>query len=126
MNLVPGQVATENGAVHVRGEGWSCQLSPENARKVQQAGSRGVVLGARHSAIRLHPTEVPNAIPGRVYTVEPTGDVTYAHVQVGSSVLVVSAPPSLRLAPDDPVWLEPDQATLHLFDGETQMALKAS
>ena len=64
-------------------------------------------------------------MPGRVYTVEPTGDITYAHVQLGWAIVVVSVAPGLRLAPDDPVWIDFDQARLHLFDGRTEQALAA-
>lgn len=38
-------------------------------------------------------------------------------------MVVVSVPPQLRLEADAPVWLEPRQAALHLFDGETLHAL---
>ena len=32
----------------------------------------------------------------------------------------------MQLKPDEPVWIEFDQDRMHLFDGETQMALKAA
>ena len=54
-----------------------------------------------------------------------TGDVTYAHVWLGRAIVVVSVAPGLRLAPDDPVWIDFDQARLHLFDGRTEQALAA-
>ena len=123
MNLVTAEVRQENGHAVLHKEGWSCRLSPENGRKALRSSTQEVVLGARHSTIVLHTEPRPDAIPARVYTVEPTGDVTYAHVQLGGSVLVVSVPPSLRLEADDPVWLELDQPSLHLFDGKTQQAL---
>ena len=124
MNLLRRQVRRATAARRWQSsDGWSYALSPENARKAQRSGTAEVVLGARHSTIRLHTEQRPESIPGRVYTVEPTGDVTYAHVHLGSAVLVVSVPPSLRLVPDEPVWIEFDQPTLHLFDGETEQAL---
>ena len=57
-------------------------------------------------------------LPGKVYTVEPTGDITYVHVHLGSTIVVVSVDPDFRLAPDEPVWIEFDQDRIHLFDGE--------
>ena len=33
----------------------------------------------------LHRSPEPGAIPARVYTVEPTGDITYVHVQIGDA-----------------------------------------
>ena len=49
--------------------------------KAQRSAAGEVVLGARHSTIAAaHRGRARTRIPGRVYTVEPTGDVTYAHV----------------------------------------------
>jgi multiple sugar transport system ATP-binding protein len=57
--------------------------------------------------------------------VEPTGDITYVHVYLGTAIVVVSVAPDMRLAPDDPVWIGFDQQKLHLFDAATQQALAA-
>jgi multiple sugar transport system ATP-binding protein len=125
MNLVSLEVVgNDGGATLQSSDGWSCALSPRNARKALGASSKSVVLGARHSTTKLHLEETPRAIAGRVYTVEPTGDITYAHVYLGSSVVVVSIPPHVPVAPDDTVWIEFDQDKVHLFDGVTQQALR--
>ena len=36
-----------------------------------------------------------------------------------------ACPPNIAVAPDEQIWLEFDQERMHLFDGETEMALKA-
>jgi multiple sugar transport system ATP-binding protein len=120
-------VETEGGQTRLRGaDGWTVALSDANGRKAKTASTRAVVLGARHGTIRLHQEQRERAVLGRIYTVEPTGDITYAYVALGSVNLVVSVPPSVLLAPDDPVWLTFDQERLHLFDGESQQALSAA
>ncbi|WP_224703976.1 ABC transporter ATP-binding protein [Devosia aquimaris] len=127
MSLVPLEVASVDGAVALSSaEGWSLPLSDANARKVATAKSRKVVLGARHSTIRLHKQQVPGAVPARVYTVEPTGDITFVQAFLAGAVVNISLPPTAEVAPDDQVWLEFDQERIHLFDGETEMALRAS
>ena len=123
MNLLTAQVRQVNGHVELHKGNWCHRLSPENGQRALRASTPELVLGARHSTIILHTAPRPDCVEARVYTVEPTGDVTYAHVQLGDDVLVISVPPSLRLEFDDRVWLELDQATLHLFDGKTQQAL---
>ncbi|MEM7021552.1 MAG: ABC transporter ATP-binding protein [Pseudomonadota bacterium] len=125
MNLLPAKVATDGEATTVHGEGWEYPLSAANAGRVQHASGPEVVIGARHSTIEIHTDERPGAIPGKIYTVEPTGDVTYAHVYIGSTIVVVSVDPNLVLAPDDQVWVDFDQERLHLFDGATEQALAA-
>ena len=84
------------------------------------------MLGARHSTLRVHKSAVPGTVAGKVYTVEPTGDITFAQIYLGSAVVIVSLDPSVPIQPDEPVWVAFDQERMHLFDGETQQALAAS
>jgi multiple sugar transport system ATP-binding protein len=124
MSLIPLEMeALGTGTVLRSPDQWSIELHPENARKAQRSSSPKVVLGARHSTLKVHKAMAPGAVPGRVYTVEPTGDVTFAQVYLGQHIVIVSVEPGFPLRPDEPVWIEFDQARLHLFDGETQQAL---
>jgi len=126
MNLMPARVVTDGTGAALQGDdGWSCGLSPANARKALTSNSGEVIVGARHSTITLHTQQAAGTIPSRVYTVEPTGDITYVHVYLGSLIMVVSVGPDMRLAPDDQVWIGFDQQKLHLFDAATQQALVA-
>jgi multiple sugar transport system ATP-binding protein len=129
MSLVPLRRVVEGDGVSLAGDGWTLPLSPRNARKARAARGDALILGARHSTITLHhgpvPDGVPDGVPGRVYTVEPTGDVTFAQVRVDGSIVIVSLPPDVPVQADTQVWLGFDQNRMHLFDGETQMALTA-
>ncbi len=118
MNLIPVRVVGD-GLVEGSG-GWRYALAPCNARKIVSAE---IVLGARHSTVRLHKYAVPGTIPGRVYTTEPTGDITFVHIRMGDTTVVVSTTPDVRFGPDEAVWLEPDQDKLHVFDSATGQAL---
>jgi multiple sugar transport system ATP-binding protein len=127
MSLIPLEAASVGGTTVLRSEeGWDLPLSPMNARKALAASSSKLVLGARHSTVKLHKSAVPGSVPGKVYTVEPTGDVTFAQVFVSGAVVNVSLEPSVAIKPDEPVFIEFDQERLHLFDGETTMALHAN
>ncbi len=126
MSLVPVTAQTTGDGVSLVGTtGWTLPLSPENARKAQSSSTNKVVLGARHSTIRLHHSAVAGAVPCKTYTVEPTGDITFVQVHLDQSIVIVSLDPSVPVAPDQQVWLEFDQSRLHLFDGATEMALTA-
>jgi multiple sugar transport system ATP-binding protein len=127
MSLIPLEASTVNGnTVLTSAEGWSLELSPRNAQKVASATTRKIVLGARHSTIKLHKSAVPGSITAKAYTVEPTGDVTFVQAFLSAAIVTVSVPPSIPVAPDEQIWLEFDQERIHLFDGETEMALKAN
>jgi multiple sugar transport system ATP-binding protein len=127
MSLVPLTVSRKGDqAMLTSAEGWEMPLSPMNSRKALSATSNKVILGARHSTVTLHRTAAPGAVPAKVYTVEPTGDVTFVQAYVDGEVIIVSLDPSIIVKPDEQVWLEFDQDRMHLFDAETTMALKAS
>jgi multiple sugar transport system ATP-binding protein len=126
MSLIPLEASTVDGAaVLVGAEGWRMALSPRNARKVRNSTTKKVVLGARHSTIKLHRSAIPGAIPAKAYTVEPTGDVTFVQALLSGATVNISVPPNIAVEPDEPIWLEFDQERVHLFDDETEMALKA-
>jgi multiple sugar transport system ATP-binding protein len=126
MSLIPLEASTVDGrTVLTSAEGWTMTLSPLNARKVEQSTTKKVVLGARHSTIKLAKGAAPNAIPARAYTVEPTGDVTFVQALLSGAVVNISVPPNVAIAPDEQIWLEFDQERMHLFDGGTELALKA-
>jgi multiple sugar transport system ATP-binding protein len=124
MNLVGARLA-DGGTALESAEGWRLPLSPGNARRAQAAPQREVTFGARHSTIAVHDEAGDGRLPARVYTVEPTGDITFVHARVGEAMLVVSTAPDRRLRPDDAVWLELDQSRLHLFDTASGNALPA-
>jgi multiple sugar transport system ATP-binding protein len=126
MSLVPLEASTADGnTVLTSAEGWQLELSPKNARKVTKASSKKVVLGARHSTIKLHKSAAPGCVPAKAYTVEPTGDVTFVQAYLSGAIVNISVPPAVSVAPDEQIWLEFDQERMHLFDGETEMALGA-
>ncbi len=126
MSLVPVTVQRQGDAVVLVGVGdWKVPLSPANARKALAAKTDAIVLGARHSTITLHSAEVSGAIACKVYTVEPTGDVTFVQVYLDQSIVIISLDPNVPVEPDQPVWLDFNQDRIHLFDGETQAALQA-
>jgi multiple sugar transport system ATP-binding protein len=121
MNLLPARLA---GEAAIAGEdGWRLALSPLNTRKARKARAGNVILGARHSTIRLAKEPGADALAATVYTVEPTGDITYVHVRLGAATLIVSVPPHTQLAANEKVWLVFDQDKLHLFDAESGLAL---
>jgi len=123
MNLTDGRLVRSGDAVSVEADGWSLALDPANSRRAGRASNDNIVLGPRHSSLTLHAEAAPGLVPGRIYTVEPTGDLTYAHVHLGKSAIVVSADPQMRLHADQPVWVEFDQRRLHLFDAATRQRL---
>jgi multiple sugar transport system ATP-binding protein len=122
MNLLRGTFVALDGQGAIHGAGWELPLSPANAQRAA-ASTGDIVVGVRHGQIGLHRQARPGAIAARIYTVEPTGDLTYVHIRLGEYLLVASTDADFRAAPDDPIWVEFDQEHLHLFDATTELAL---
>jgi multiple sugar transport system ATP-binding protein len=124
MNLLRGQVVTQNGATAIVGEGgWRLPLAAGPAKRALASDGQ-VIVGVRHRNVLLSLQEKPDWMAGRVYTVEPTGDLTYVHVRLGDHLLVASADAAFRADPDSPLWLTFDQDNLHLFDANTEQLLR--
>src|SRR5215212_4992889 len=66
MNLLKGTVQSSDGHVEIAGEGgWTLPLSPLRSKQALRSGGE-VVLGIRHSQVRLHQDAVPGALPATV------------------------------------------------------------
>ncbi len=127
MNLIPGTLTRHGDTAVIRGTGgWEYPLPPDLGRQAGKAASGEVVLGVRHSDVLLSSEAKPGALAARVYTVEPTGDVTFVHIRLGEHILVASTTAGFRATADDPIWLDFDQKHLHLFDAKTEAALVES
>jgi multiple sugar transport system ATP-binding protein len=123
MNFLSGSVGSHNGTAMIHGAGWDLPLDSRNAARARSSARGDVIVGARHADLTVLPESASTGLPSRIYTVEPTGDLTYVHVWLGDQLLVASAPGSYRAAGDQPVKLDFDQQRLYLFDAETRQAL---
>jgi multiple sugar transport system ATP-binding protein len=123
MNFVPADVEVNNGQTMVRGDGWMLPLSPANSNRAKTAKESQVIVGVRHGHVRVLPETATSGLPARLYTVEPTGDITYVHARLGEHFLVASTSDRFRGVADQPIRLEFDQDHLYLFDRATGQAL---
>jgi multiple sugar transport system ATP-binding protein len=99
-------------------------LERERAGLVRDVlGDHQAILGVRHKDIQVTHQNGAGSIPAKIYAVEPTGDVTFVHVDLGPNRLVASADPSFTANPNDPIYLRFDPNRLHFFDAETDQAV---
>ena len=125
MNMLRGQVTTRDGQVAVAGDsGWLLPLADGPGRRALSSSTGQVIAGVRHGHIQLSLESQAGWMEGRVYTVEPTGDLTYVHLKLGNALLVASTHADFRAAPDAPIWIMFDQEHLHLFDTQTEQLLE--
>ncbi len=124
MNLLRLRAVNRDGVTTLESTtGWSIRLGDQLARRVAGSSSDSIVAGLRHNAVQIVAEGTDESVPATVYTVEPTGDITFVHANLGESMLVFSVMPGTSLSADDKIWLSFDQRQMHLFDGETEQAL---
>jgi multiple sugar transport system ATP-binding protein len=124
MNMLTGRVVSEGDQVAVVSDaGWRMPLPAHLGRRAL-ASSGQVIVGARHRNVLLSLEPQPDWIQGRVYTTEPTGDITYVHLMIGGYLVVASADPDFRADPDAPIWISFEPEHMHLFDAQTELLLR--
>lgn len=130
MNLLSTMIEYVDGDPVLVGEG-ALRFRPKTPKikaALRNAPSRRVILGIRHTAIPIVQNgaaeDSADAVPAEIYTVEPTGDVTFVHVKVGEHLLV-SSTNDLRFNAriGERVGIVFDESHVHLFDAETTKTL---
>ena len=125
MNLLPVTITHENGVSALQGESFRfTPKAPQLQSILRSAPHQRLILGIRHTAIPLLPTTEPDSIPVQIYTIEPTGDLTFVHVQIGEQLIIASTDnPDFQAQMGDKLAVKLDENRLHLFDAETTLAL---
>jgi multiple sugar transport system ATP-binding protein len=125
MNLLPAEIVQEGGQYQLTGDGFAIRpSSPRLQAILQGAPNKKVVMGVRHTGLPLIPHADHGSIPAHIYTVEPTGDVSYVYVMVGNQMVISSTPnAAYRAKSGEMVSLKLDEDHLHLFDSASTNAL---
>ncbi|MEP6492094.1 MAG: sn-glycerol-3-phosphate ABC transporter ATP-binding protein UgpC [bacterium] len=126
MNLLPGSLVRENGAVSVRLAGAPdtfVHIPASLAAAAEGEGVESVILGLRpeDATAILTDAESPssNALAGVVELVEPLGHQQLLHVRVGALIVTVHGAARERPPLGARVVLRADADRLHLFDAQS-------
>ena len=107
------------------------RLSPERqANTTSGAVKNGWVFGIRPEHITAVGQSAEGTIPADVHLVEPLGPVNILDIHLGTHsetqepiLLRVRTHPTFQVTAGDTVWLNFDEAEMHLFDRETERAV---
>lgn len=120
MNFV--EVQNRNGLLE--GSSFTYELSEETARLLSDAPA-SLTLGIRPEDIRiLDGQSHKNSIPVTVNVVEPMGDVRMVYARMGDQSLVISTSGDRIIRTDDRISVLFPEDRLHVFDSETDEAIK--
>lgn len=133
MNLLDAELTHQEGEsvlrlshtdVHLR-------LSPERQACITSAAQEnGLVFGIRPEHISTARQANEHNISAHVHLIEPLGAVNILDIRLGTHsetqdpiLLRVRTHPTFQVAVGDTIWLDFDEAEMHLFDRETEQAV---
>ncbi|RKU16487.1 sugar ABC transporter ATP-binding protein [Candidatus Poribacteria bacterium] len=133
MNLLDAEAAVEGGESVLRLSHTDVyfRLSPERQAGItSDAVENGLVFGIRPEHITAARQSGGNQISADVHLVEPLGPVNILDIRLGMHsetqdpiLLRVRTHPTFQVRVGDTVWLNFDEAEMHLFDRETERAI---
>jgi multiple sugar transport system ATP-binding protein len=121
MNVVNGKVKRVNGSAVVEmndGLQWPLFQGPG-------AHDQLVSYGIRPGDLSVTSATTPNAVPGEIVVVEPTGSETELLIQAGESQFILVTHGRPHVNPGDRIGLAVDPAKVHVFDQTTGVRLSA-
>ena len=120
MNLIGGEISTENGGWKFATDGYSFDIDPHrmgiDTEKLEQSVGPAS-LGVRPEHLSLTPPG-DDGLSGVVHFLEPVGSDLFVAVDVGDTSVQVRMPPESLVTTGDNVRLAFDPEHSHLFGGD--------
>jgi ABC-type sugar transport system ATPase subunit len=122
MNMLPCWYNAERAMLQTE---TFCRPLPARLRPALQRHeeAEALTLGVRPEHLTLHLHEQPESIPAQVYMLEPLGRETLFTLLLGETRIKAVAPPDVRPALNDTVWLSFADEHMHLFAAHSGAAL---
>lgn len=111
MNLIDGQLVSENGGTVFRSGSWSLELESELAAGLDASGERNLRLGVRPEDLEV----VETGAEARVQVVEPIGHEVIVVFDLAGNEVIARVSPEMNLQSGDLLRLAPRADRLHFF-----------
>jgi multiple sugar transport system ATP-binding protein len=121
MNLLEGEWS--DGVFRAPGVTIPLNGSAEIVNKA--ASGHEIILGMRPEDVHIAAAgDDEGAVRGEVYTIEPLGDETLLDIKLGEALVRARVGPAEPWREGDVVSVTFDDSRVHIFDAETEEALK--
>lgn len=128
MNILSGELVSQDGALTVQSPSFLIDVPEPRAAALRKASLEEgrVQVGVRPEALKLSSVkDAEHPIAGRIYAVQPLGDVEIVDVRVGDDRILVRAELGTITNEDmdAPVYLGYKPEKLHFFDAASGLAV---
>ena len=103
-------------------DGFEYELDDDVYASLSGDGT-ALTLGIRPEDIETVPADAHNAVPATVEVTEPLGDVTYVYIDVAGEQYTATLEGDFVLDPGQELTVSFPRDRVHLFDGDTGVAL---
>jgi multiple sugar transport system ATP-binding protein len=124
MNFIDCRLTNSNGLSDKSGAFKLCNPRIENLKSIIQDTETPLVFGVRSEDITLITDESGGEVRGEITAREPLGDETIYEVEVGDNNIFVKTEPTVMLSPGDKVGLNFAQDRIHMFDAQSEQAIR--
>jgi len=126
MNFMRGKLSSDATAFET--PTFKLSLSSALSAAAKAYGGKEMVLGIRPEDVQADPAFVeahPGArVPAEVELVEPLGSEILLYLKAGENSITASVEPGLKVRAGDKITLALNTEKLHLFDAETEIAVR--
>lgn len=120
MNLIDCTYEERNGSAILVGEELTFDITENRELVKQKASGNELVVGIRPADLNItKERRTKNDISGVVYVVEPMGFMQIIDFKVGSHIIKIEGPATLKFNLGDRVFATPNMSKLHVFDKKT-------
>jgi len=115
MNFFDASVVEEQGKVLLDTGNFRLELPSDIAELVLKSGESEVILGVRPEHIKVYMEKQPDAVPARVFVVEPLGFETIIDFKVDDKVYKARYPKEVYIEPGTTIYIKFDMENIHIF-----------
>jgi len=128
MNFFPAKLKKDNGKLFVETSEFSVAIPVENAQPYQAHEGKNVIFGIRPENIHDPHFTPPNIhtekVDAKVDVTELMGNEIFLHMLSGQNIFVARVDPRSNLRVGEKVELAFDMDNFHIFDAETEKAIR--
>jgi multiple sugar transport system ATP-binding protein len=125
MNFFDARLSSEGDGIFLQAGDIRIYLPPDKSKPLSDLSKKQVIVGIRPEDLKVTDTHTEGkTLQGEVEVVEPIGNETYVDFNAGSFSLIAAVGRKAGIKPHSNLVVAPNIENLHLFDAESEKAIR--